>query len=110
MIQKLTSSGVSVWRGDGPLQAPPQCYPQPDLSQQFGAQLSLQDPAFLQELQRLEAGKLQYPDPVYLQQPPQQTMGPAAPLQPGLATLPLGGGSTGIPYTGASSPECTGGP
>ena len=103
---------MAVWRGDGPCQAPPQCYPQPDLSQQFGAQLSLQDPAFLQELQRLEAGKLQYPDPVYLQQPPQPAMGPAAPLQPGLATLPLGGGSTGTArtQTGASTPESTGSP
>ena len=72
-----------------------------DLSHQFGG-LSLQDPAFLQELQRVDTLKYQQhhghhgePQPVYGQQPgmlpQQQTVGPST-----LPTVPMGGGSTGI--------------
>ena len=72
---------------------------QPDLSHQFGG-LSLQDPAFIQELQRIETQK-QFggqpqpqhvgPDPVYMAGPGQP--GPAT--MGSLPTVPMGGGSTG---------------
>ena len=76
------------------------CYTQPDLSQQFGT-LSLQDPAFIQELQRIETQK-------YQNYPPQVPVGPGGqhvdPMYGGqqqqaqpvpMGAVPMGGGSTG---------------
>ena len=96
-------------RGDAGDQVPGGHYQQqPDLSHQFGS-LSLQDPAFLQELQRIETQKQfggvhhgqhgqHVPEPVYVAQPGQPgmvAMGQAAALG-SLPTLPMGGGSTGM--------------
>ena len=73
---------------------------QPDLSHQFGA-LSLQDPAFLQELQRIETqkqfgGQAQHvQDPVYMAGPGQPGMVPGPANMGSLPTVPMGGGSTG---------------
>ena len=79
-----------------------------DLSHQLG-QLSLQDPAFLQELQRLENQKYQYGPPQQVQQvqqvqqhpqpqhdPAQHGLPPMVPMGPNsLPSVPMGGGSTG---------------
>ena len=81
-----------------------------DLSHQLG-QLSLQDPAFLQELQRLENQKYQYGAAGQVQLPPAQhdpaahtgvfpaqlgNMPPMVPMGPNtLPSVPMGGGSTG---------------
>ena len=75
---------------------------QPDLSHQFGA-LSLQDPAFLQELQRIETQKQfggqpqaqHVQDPVYMAGPGQPGMVPGPATMGSLPTVPMGGGSTG---------------
>ena len=83
---------------------------QADLSHQLG-QLSLQDPAFLQELQRLENQKYQYGglQPLPAQHEPGTTgMFPAqvanmptmVPMGPNsLPSVPMGGPSTGGPET-----------
>ena len=80
-------------------QPPAACQYQPDLAQQFGT-LSLQDPAFIQELQRIETQKYQtYPpqvpvaggqhvDPMYAGA--QQVQQPVP-----MGAVPMGGGSTG---------------
>ena len=79
---------------------------QADLSHQLG-QLSLQDPAFIQELQRLENQKYQYGavQPVPAQHDPANTgmfpaqvapMPPMVPMGPNtLPSVPMGGTSTG---------------
>ena len=76
-------------------------YNQPDLAQQFGT-LSLQDPAFLQELQRIETQKYQtfppqVPGPVGGHVDPMYGGGqPVQPQQPvPMGVVPMGGGSTG---------------
>ena len=73
---------------------------QPDLAHQFGG-LSLQDPAFLQELQRIETqkhygGQQQHVQDVYMAGPGQP--GPAT--MGSLPTVPMGGGSTGTEQRG----------
>ena len=94
-----------------------QCYQDNQLSQQFGG-LSLQDPAFLQELQRIEnqkyyqpqvlppAGPGQHVDPMYAHNtgpgpgqaaPMQQNMVPVG--SSSLPSVPMGGGSTGTDQT-----------
>ena len=72
---------------------------QPDLSHQFGG-LSLQDPAFLQELQRIETqkqfgGQQQHVPDVYMAGPGQAGLVPGPATMGSLPTVPMGGGSTG---------------
>ena len=72
---------------------------QPDLSHQFGG-LSLQDPAFLQELQRIETqkqfgGQQQHVPDVYMAGPGQPGLVPGPATMGSLPTVPMGGGSTG---------------
>ena len=73
---------------------------QPDLAHQFGG-LSLQDPAFIQELQRIETqkqfgGQPHHAPDVYMAPPGQPGMAPGpATMGSGLPTVPMGGGSTG---------------
>ena len=95
-MSEVTRPGVQVPGGHHYQQ-------QPDLSHQFGG-LSLQDPAFIQELQRIETQK-QFgghpqpqhvqPDPVYMAGPGQQGMVPGPAAMGSLPTVPMGGGSTG---------------
>ena len=94
-MSEVTRPGVQVPGGHHYQQ-------QPDLSHQFGA-LSLQDPAFLQELQRIETQKQfggqpqaqHVQDPVYMAGPGQPGMVPGPATMGSLPTVPMGWGSTG---------------
>ena len=81
---------------------------QPDLAHQFGG-LSLQDPAFLQELQRIETQKhyggqhqqqQQHVQEVYMAGPGQPGLVPGPATMGSLPTVPMGGGSTGTEQRG----------
>ena len=91
-MSEVTRPGVQVPGGHHYQQ-------QPDLSHQFGG-LSLQDPAFIQELQRIETQK-QFGGQPHVPHVPGQHVGPepvymAGPATMGsLPTVPMGGGSTG---------------
>ena len=92
-MSEVTRPGVQVPGGHHYQQ-------QPDLSHQFGA-LSLQDPAFLQELQRIETQKhyggqqQQHVQDVYMAGPGQPGLVPGPATMGSLPTVPMGGGSTG---------------
>ena len=92
-MSEVTRPGVQVPGGHHYQQ-------QPDLAHQFGG-LSLQDPAFLQELQRIETQKhyggqqQQHVQDVYMAGPGQPGLVPGPATMGSLPTVPMGGGSTG---------------